>query len=164
MLQKNDEIVIGKVVGVHGIRGHLKIISFTANRSDIFNFPLFMKNGEQIKIKLISTQQKCFVVKIDQIGDRSIAEEFIGREILTPRSNLPSVSDNEYYVDELIGLGVQNRSGETVGTIMAVHNFGAGDIIEIRFTDGVTQMLPFIGKIFVEVTKERVVFKEPDYF
>jgi len=115
---ENEKILVGKIVAAQGLRGELRVNSFTENPSDIGTLPLGLKFIRAIGKNLA-------ICKMDGINDRTNAETLIGRELYINRSDLPDAKDGEFYIIDLIGMKVGEHN------ITDVHNFGAGDILEL---------------------------------
>jgi 16S rRNA processing protein RimM len=104
------------------------------------------------------------VLAIAEIGDRNAAEALRGVELFVDRSVLPPTEHEEYYHADLIGLRAEDAEGRALGTVQAIHNYGAGDVIEIARPDGDTVLLPFTRETVpsVEIDKERIVVAVPE--
>jgi 16S rRNA processing protein RimM len=104
------------------------------------------------------------VVTFAEVVDRNTAESLRGLELFVPREALPEPAENEFYHTDLIGLTAMDEADRVIGTVKAIHNFGAGDVIEIARSDGDSVMLPF-AKSFVPIIDfagGRVVIAEPE--
>ncbi len=148
--QISSMIPIGKIVGVHGIKGFITVKSFTQNPEDIFTYaPLYSKDGQKIyELTLKHPKKGVFVCACNDIKDRNGAEALKGIELYMMADQLPEAGEDEYYHSDLIGLHVQNMDGAVIGTVQAMHNYGAGDIVEINYhpdhkTDTSQDMLLF---------------------
>jgi len=161
MSESGKLIYLGVVIGAHGVRGFVKIKSFTSKMENIAKLPLRDSTGNTVAIKLVRVAKDVVICAIDGITDREHAEKMRGMKLYTTRINLAPTSESEYYIEDLKELPVRNPAGKQLGCISEVYNFGAGDIIEIAFSDGKTEMYPFKDEIFVEVAKNYVVFEEP---
>jgi 16S rRNA processing protein RimM len=161
-------ILIGKIISAFGIKGEVKIISYSQNPNQIADYPIFLKNGEELKIK-ISNKNKVsigtnnsgeaiFIAKIDGITDRNMSEKLRGEEIFVSRADFSELSDNEFYYVDLIGLDVIDANSQKIGKVINVGDHGAGGIIEIEFEKADPQNnrekienFPFKNAIFPEV-------------
>ena len=151
-----ERICLGVIAGVHGIRGEVKVKSFTADDCDIDAYGT-LENKDASKtfaLKVIGRSKELLRCKIKGVDDRNVAESLIGTELYVNRNVLPELDDEEYYLADLIGLKVFEQSSENeVGTVAGVYNFGAGDILEIRVNStNKLEMLPFT-KEYVPVVK-----------
>ena len=156
----HDNIVIGKITSTHGVRGHIKLESYTNPMDKIFTLPLCLEYGQTIKLKIIKKDSRPIICSIidPQIIDKTTAENYRNTLIYTSKSNLPKIeSEDEFYVIELVGIDVCTTLKQKIGKVLAVHNFGAGDIIEIRFLDKKTEMYPFNKEFFPIIEKTYLI-------
>ena len=150
-----ERICLGKITGVHGIKGEVKIKSFTSDDIDIEKYGK-LENKEStmfFTLKVIGRSKELLRCKIKCINDRNAAEALIGTELYVNREVLPELDEEEYYLADLIGLKVIEQSSEEVkGTVAGVYNFGAGDILEIKvLSSGKLEMIPFTKEYVPEV-------------
>jgi len=126
------QILVGKIVAPQGIRGEVRIQTFTEEPSDFQNLAVFGKGIEPRALHFVRAVPNTNVViaKIDGIADRNMAENLRGTELFVNRDTLPKPGDNEYYQADLIGMNVV-RDGALLGRVSCFQNFGAGDIIEL---------------------------------
>jgi 16S rRNA processing protein RimM len=160
-------ICLGQIGAAHGVRGEVRLRSFTAEPEAIVAYgPLETEDGRVVQIKLLRAAKDHFVAQIKGVADRSAAEQLTNVKLYVPRERLPKPSaPDEFYHADLIGLAVVDRAGAARGTVVAVHNFGAGDLIEVRPPDGrVTQMLPFDAATVpvVDLAARQLVVVEPE--
>lgn len=140
------KVCLGKIVGVHGIKGEVKVKSFTAVDKDIASYgTLTDKNDKQaLDIKVTGHSKDLLRIKIKGIDDRTTAETLIGTELYAKRGVLPELKDEEvYYETDLVGLKVLDEQKNEVAKVIGFYNFGAGDILEIKLKSGNAEMLPF---------------------
>jgi len=161
----SDRLCIGVVVGAHGVKGALRIKAFTADPADLTAYgPLTGEAGQKWKLKLAGIDAKGVVTaKIDGVDDRNQAEALKGAKLYIERGALPEADEDEFYIADLIGLPAENPAGEPLGTIKAVFNFGAGDIVEVSGDQG-DILVPFTLKAVpvVDVKARRVVIDPPE--
>ncbi len=170
-----NNIVIAKVTSVHGIKGLVKIMSFTSNPADItkYSSKMFDVQNQQYKIKIInqipSKNNDLFIAQIDGIVDRNQAELLKNTELFIKRSDLKKSKKDEFYYVDLIGLDVLDVENKKIGQVLAVNDFGAGGLVEIKFFDekynkSQISNFAFTGKIFPEVNIEKgyLIFDMPD--
>ena len=162
MQQRSNAVQVGKIISAHGIKGHVKIHSFTTDPKNILSMKLTDHDNREVKIKFVSAQQNILVCVISGVDDRNMAEALRGTLLFAKKSDLPTLSDSEYYAEDLKNLDVKDATDTIVGKVIGIHNFGAGNILEVKFTDGTTQMLPFTKQIFPIITDEYVLFVTPD--
>ncbi len=150
----NNRICLGAIVGVHGIKGEVKVKSFTEDERALQNYgDVENKKGDKkYSVKIVGHSKELLRVKIKGVEDRNTAETLIGTELYVNRDVLPELGEEEFYHTDLIGLDVkENASGEVIGKVDAIYNFGAGDLIEIRFSEGGSEMLPFTKQYVPEI-------------
>ena len=128
----SDMICLGVIVGAHGIKGLVRVKSFTEKEADVVKYgPLCDERGNQFDIELVGRSKGVLLAKIEGLTDRTNAEELKGAQLFVHRRMLPAADQNEFYYTDLIGLEVRRRNGDKVGNVLAVHNFGAGDLLDI---------------------------------
>jgi len=139
-------VCLGQIGAAHGVRGEVRVYSFTADPSAIASYgPLESEDGRVLEIEAMRPAKDHFVAKISGVADRNAAELLKNVKLYVPRERLPEPDEpDEFYHADLIGLAVVDRDGQTLGTVVAVHNFGAGDLIEMNpQAGGKTELLPF---------------------
>ena len=132
--QPEEFVCLGAIAAAHGIKGEVKLKPFTDQPLGIGAYgPLFDETGcrrfEVLKLRLAGN---AVIARFSGIDDRTSAESLIGIRLYAPRAALPEPDHEEYYQADLIGLEVLDQTGNSIGEVSAVHNFGAGDILEIR--------------------------------
>lgn len=137
---------MAEIVGVHGVRGMLKIKFFGDDPNTLLDLgPLFLSDGVRtLSLLSLAPHQNIFLAEAEGVADRTFAEKLRGQKLYLPREKLPAPAQKDafYHVD-LIGLSVKNDKGEKVGRVVHVANFGAGDLIEIKPLKGASYFLPF---------------------
>ncbi|MAF94634.1 MAG: 16S rRNA processing protein RimM [Rhodospirillaceae bacterium] len=161
-----DRVCIGAVAGVRGLKGEVRIKSFTADPDDIAAYgPLSTDGGERsFDIRVTARAKGQIIARLSGIDDRDAAEALKGERLYVPKSALPEAGEGAYYHADLIGLGAETAAGEKLGIVKAVHNFGAGDVIEISGKgDKGGLMVPFTAEVVPEVDIEngRIVVSPP---
>ncbi len=130
------QINLGKVSGTFGVKGWVKVFSFTDPRDNILSYsPWLLKKGSESKIvKVIDgkLQGKTLVAQLEGVVDRDMAEALLGWDILIDQNQLPATKAGEYYWSELIGLQVENLQGVHLGTVDSLLETGANDVLIIR--------------------------------
>ena len=160
----NKYILIGKVTSVHGIKGAVKIASFAEIPENIFNYQLFDKDGRVVNIKKIGILNSgLFISQINDINNRNDAEKLINLELFIDKSELKSLQDGEFYINELINMKVKSSSG--LGRVTNVYNYGAGNVMEIKWENGKNTDIPFIEQYVKNVDTENQVIEVelPEY-
>ena len=163
-MSKKNLIEIGSFVGVHGIKGDVKLKSFTEIPENIFSFKeIFVESYKNpIKLKLIRKLKQIFVCKIENVETRTDAENFKGLKLFIYRKSLPKLADKEFYYSDLLNFEVFNLNKESFGKVISLGNFGAGLLVEVKKTNK-TFYLP-MGKTFLKNIdyKKRQIILELD--
>jgi 16S rRNA processing protein RimM len=162
-------ICLGQIGAAHGLRGEVRLHSFTADPSAIARYgPLETDDGRTFEIESLRPAKDHFVARLVGIHGRNAAELLTNVKLYVPRERLPEPeAGDEFYHADLVGLAVVDRTGRQLGAVVAVHNFGAGDLIELRLnTSDKTELVPFdeatvpeidlaTGRLIVELPSER---------
>ena len=158
-------ICVARIGAAHGVRGAVKLWTFTEDPLAVRDYgPLMTKDGaRQFELAQVREAKDHLVVTLKGIATREDAERLNGIELYVPREKLPETDDDEYYHADLIGLAAVNAADEPLGRVIAIHNFGAGDIIEIAPAKGATMLLPFTNAVVptVDLAGGRVVIELP---
>jgi 16S rRNA processing protein RimM len=160
-------VLLGRITGAHGIRGEVKITSFTAAPEDIASYGVLTDGKERhLTIEALRPLKGMSIsARIAGIRDRNAAEALKGMELFTERARLPETDEDEWYYADLIGLEASTPEGERLGEIIAVQNFGAGDLLEIRGDEGGRSVLvPFTQAAVpvIDVKGGRVIVDQPE--
>lgn len=147
------KVIVAEITSAHGIRGQFKVRTFTQDPEDIFNYgDLQDINGKTYKFKIHSVKlPNQLIVSIDGVNDRNAAELLRATSLYVDRHRLPELTGEEFYHDQLIGLTVNDQDGKILGTIKAVHNFGAGDFFDVKLVSGEIATLLFRKESVLEV-------------
>jgi 16S rRNA processing protein RimM len=158
-------ICVARIGAPHGVRGAVKLWTFTEDPLAVRHYgPLLTKDGaRQFEVTHVREAKGHLVATLKGIATREEAERLNGVELYVAREKLPDTIADEYYHADLIGLAAVNAAGEPLGRVIAIHNFGAGDIIEVAPTNGATMLLPFTNAVVPTVDLEggRVVIELP---
>jgi 16S rRNA processing protein RimM len=158
-------ICVARIGAAHGVRGAVKLWTFTEAPLAIKHYgPLMTKDGaRQFEVTHVRQAKDHLVATLRGIATREDAERLNGIELYIAREKLPATDEDEYYHADLIGLAAVNAADEPLGRVVAIHNFGAGDIIEIAPAKGATMLLPFTNAVVptVDLTGGRVVIELP---
>lgn len=157
MTRPNDSVEIGLITAAHGIRGQLKLRSLAIPPEGIFEIDIMDAKGNRVFLKHDGGNARGFIVSLKGVADRNAAELLKGTRFYTTTENLP-----ESAPQRLNNLPARLQNGEAYGTVLGTYNFGAGDIVEIRKTNGEMEMLP-LQKGFAEVKKTYVLVTPPEY-
>ena len=161
-----SQICVARIGAAHGVRGAVKLWTFTEDPLAVKRYgPLVTKDGaRQFEVTHVREAKGHLVATLKGIATREEAERLNGVELYVAREKLPETGEDEYYHADLIGLAAVDAAGEPLGRVIAIHNFGAGDIIEIAPPNGATMLLPFTNAVVPTVDLEggRVVIELPD--
>jgi 16S rRNA processing protein RimM len=159
-------ICIARIGAAHGVRGAVKLWTFTDDPLAVKSYgPLTTRDGaRQFEVTEAREAKDHLVATLKGITTREEAERLNGIELYVARDQLPATDDDEYYHADLIGLAAVNAANEPLGRVIAIHNFGAGDIIEIAPPQGTSLLLPFTNAVVptVDLAAGRVVIELPD--
>ena len=142
----DDRVCLGAIVGAHGVRGLVRVKSFTENIDDIAAYgPLEDDDGNHLVLEPMGRSGRgLLLVRVEGVNDRDAAEALKGRMLHVARTALPPTGEDEYYHADLIGVSVYRTNGSMLGTIVAMHDFGAGDLMDVRLANsGRSVLLPF---------------------
>lgn len=138
-----DQVTLAAVAGAHGINGDVRLKLFAESVESLSRHKAVQVGDRQLTIKSVKASGGTPVVRFAEISDRNAAEALRGQLITVPRQALPPLEEGEYYHADLIGLPCVDGEGAPLGAVVAVENFGAGDILEIEKPDGRRSMVPF---------------------
>ena len=160
-----DRICLGRIVGAHGLDGSVLVRSYTAEPGAIGSYgALSDEPGERsFELTVRRVTPKGVVARIAGVADRTAAERLKGTDLYVARSALPEAEEDEFYYADLIGLAVEDRNGQRIGTVTRIDNYGAGDVIEVDLDAGGTRMLPFTRQVvlMVDVAGRRITVDPP---
>jgi 16S rRNA processing protein RimM len=168
MAPRDQQVCVARIGAAHGVRGEVRLWPFTADPLAVTQYgPLQSEDGRTFEIEAVRPAKDFLVARIKNVSDRTAAERLCNIELFVPRDRLPALGEEEFYHADLIGLAVENESGAVLGTIAAVHNFGAGDLLELRpAMGGDTVMVPFTEATvpLIDLAYGRVVMVPPAGF
>ena len=161
-----NRVLLGRIADAHGIRGEVLIHAYTATPGDIGGYgPLSDAGGvRSFDVEVVRATAKGVVARIAGIANRTAAESLKGVELYVARDRLPAAAEGEFYHADLIGLGAVDPAGKTIGEIVAVQNYGAGDLLEIRLAgSGKTELVAFTEAVVprIDVGAKRAVVVMP---
>lgn len=158
-------VCVARIGAAHGVRGAVRLWTFTEDPLAVKDYgPLMTEDGtRQFEVTHAREAKDHLVVTLKGVASRDDAERLNGLELYVPRDRLPETDDNEYYHTDLIGLAAVTTTEQPLGKVIAIHNFGAGDIIEIAPPQGATMLLPFTNAVVptVDLAGGRVVIDLP---
>jgi 16S rRNA processing protein RimM len=163
---RRDRVCVAQIGAPHGVRGEVRFRIFTEDPMAVTRYgPLETQDGSQrFEIESLRPAKQMFVARLKGVGDRTAAERLTNVQLYVAREKLPPPNDGEFYHADLIGLVACDRQGGAIGTVLAVHNFGAGDLLEIKREGGDSVMLPFTAAAVpaVDVAAGRIVIDPPE--
>jgi 16S rRNA processing protein RimM len=160
-----SQVCVARIGAAHGVRGEVKLWTFTEDPLAVKRYgPLATKDGaRQFEVTHAREAKGHLVATLKGVATREEAERLNGVELYVAREKLPATDEDEYYHADLIGLDAVTPANEPLGRVIAIHNFGAGDIIEIASPNGATMLLPFTNAVVpsVDLAGGRVVIELP---
>lgn len=145
MTKGTKPVTLAAIAGAHGVTGEVRLKLFGDGVPSLKVHKVFTAgvSGQPLTLKKVRDDGKGgAVARFAEVTDRTAAEKLRGTTLTVPRAALPPLGEGEYYHTDLIGLAAQSASGEPLGEVIAVNDFGAGDVIEVRKPDGKTFMVP----------------------
>ena len=137
------KIALAAVAGAHGVKGELRLKLFSDSVESLSRHEKLCVGGVERRLLAVRDGGKTAVARFAGIGDRGAAEALRGTLVEIDRSALPALDAGEYYHADLIGLPAQDRDGRVIGMVVAVENYGAGDLLEIELEGGKKSLIPF---------------------
>ncbi len=151
-------VCLGRAIGARGLKGEVRITTFTEDPLAIGAYGPLQDEARtrQFEISNVQTAKDGVVARLKGISTREEADALKGVEFFVDRDRLPDVEDDStFYFEDLIGLVAINENGSALGQVVAVQNFGAGDLLEVRpATGGATVLVPFTREIVPDIDKE----------
>jgi 16S rRNA processing protein RimM len=160
------QVCVARIGAAHGVRGAVRLWTFTEDPFAVTRYgPLSTKDGARhFEVTQVREARDHLVAMLKGVTTREEAERLNGLELYVAREKLPATGNDEYYHADLIGLAAVTSTNEPLGEVIAIHNFGAGDIIEIAPAAGASIMLPFSNAVVptVDLASGRVVIELPE--
>jgi len=162
-----ERVCVAQIGGAHGLRGEVKLKSFTGDPMAVSEYgTLTSEDGaKNFEIEALRPAKGHLVARFRGIEDRGAAERLANVRLFVPRERLPPLAPDEFYHADLIGLSAVKADGSEIGTVVAVHDFGAGDILELAPRGGGTSiMVPFTAAFVpkVDIARGRIVVAPPE--
>ena len=151
------DVTLAAIAGAHGITGEVRLKLFGQGLESLTVHKVFHAAGRTLALKSLRPDKIGAVARFAEINDRTAAENLRGTLLTVPRASLAPLAEGEYYHADIIGLPVVSLGGEPLGTVTAIENYNAGDILEITLADGKTAMVPFRPPAVPEVGTNVVV-------
>lgn len=165
-MEKEQKVCVGMITTAHGVRGVVKVKSFTTCAEDFAAYgDLQDVTGKRtFQVEIVGENKDQFLVQIDGINDRNKAEELRGVKLYVDRGLLPETAEDEFYYTDLIGMTAKSPEGEIIGSVVAVYNFGAGDMLEIKKQDSSLELVSFSDNTVptVNVKERELMVKMPE--
>jgi 16S rRNA processing protein RimM len=160
-------VLVAQIGAAHGLRGEVRLRSFTAEPMAVKDYgALESEDGTQrVEIESLRPARDVLIARLAGVADRNAAERLCNLRLFVARDRLPPPDNDEFYHADLIGLSAVAPDGRDIGTVVALQNFGAGDLVEVKLADGATVMLPFTRSVVpqVDVASGRIVVDWPAY-
>ncbi|NNC72963.1 MAG: 16S rRNA processing protein RimM [Sphingomonadaceae bacterium] len=152
MAATDKRITLAAIAGAHGIGGEVRLKLFAESLESFKQHKVFDASGQALTLKSVRQTGKMPIARFAEIADRNTAEALRGTELTIARSALPPLEAGEYYYADLVGLPCVTEDGQQVGEVIAVENFGAGDILDVRRKGAVDFMVP-VAAVIIETEK-----------
>lgn len=136
-------ITLAAISGAHGVRGEVRLKLFAGDTAALKSHDTVLVNGTPRRLLSAGGTAKSPIARLEGVTDRSAAEALRGTLIEVERDALPALEEGEYYHSDLLGLACFDREGTPVGTVAAVENFGAGDLLEVELASGKKSLIPY---------------------
>ena len=151
--ETHNLIFVAQVGAAHGVRGEVKVTTFTADPMALANYKTLMRQDGSPALTIASARptKGGIVARLKGVDDRNAAEALRGLKLYISRDSLPPPEEDEFYLADLIGLAVESAAGELLGKVKTVQDFGAGDLLEIQPKAGASWWLPFTREAVPEV-------------
>ena len=156
----DNQVTLSAIAGAHGIGGEVRLKLFAQGLESLKRHKQ-VRVGDRILTLASVKPARQPIARFAEIGDRAAAEALRGTLLSVPRAALPPLEEGEYYHADLIGLPCVDADGAPLGTVVAVENFGAGDLVEIEKPDGRRALVPFRAGI-AELKEGRIVV-DPEF-
>jgi 16S rRNA processing protein RimM len=153
LVEKEERVLLGEIGAAQGLKGEVRIRSFTQDPGAIASYgPLEDEQGRLVEIESLRVTPKVLIARVKGVTTREGAEALARTRLYVPRTRLPAREEDEWYHADLVGLAVIGKDGAALGTVIAVLNFGAGDLIEVRpAAGGESLIVPFTEETVPEV-------------
>jgi len=154
-------IALAAVAGAHGVKGEVRLKLFSEKAESLARHKKLFVGGAERRVLEVRDSGKVAVARFEGVSDRGAAEALRGSLVEVDRNALPPLEDGEYYHVDLIGLPVLNRHGKPIGSVVAVEDYGAGDLLEIELAGGKRSLIPFKNGI-ADLEEDRIVV-DPEF-
>ena len=150
-MNKKNFILAGSILGLHGLKGYIKVKSFLENPKDLFKYDKYFINKISFSSLLLKFNKKSiFICKLEGINSIEEAKKFVNKDIFICKSSLPKTDKDEIYLNDLISFNVELESGLYLGELVKFYDFGGGPIIGVKHGDE-EKMLPFSKNFIINI-------------
>ena len=154
-------IALAAVAGAHGVRGEVKLKLFGGGIDSLSGQPSLTVGGAPLKLKDVRAGNKTAIARFDGVSTREAAEALRGSLVEIDRDFLPPLAEGEYYHTDLIGLPCVDGDGQAIGTVAAIEDYGAGELLDIALPDGKRSLIPFRDGI-ADLVDGKIIL-DPDF-
>ncbi len=154
-------VALAAVAGAHGVKGELRLKLFADSVESLARHSRLFVGGREVTLKDIKDGGKTAIARFEGVSDRTAAEALRGQLVEIDRDALPPLEEGEFYHADLIGLPCVDEAGKAIGTVAAIENFGAGDLLEVELPNGKRSLIPFRDPI-ARLESERVIL-DPEF-
>lgn len=154
---EKSRVCLGEILGPHGLKGEVRVHAFTEAPSDFAAYGTLQdeSGARRLEVAELRETAKGLVVRFDGVASREAAEALGRMKLYVPRERLPETEPGDWYHADLVGLVALSQAGSALGTVLAVQNYGAGDLLEIRpATGGETVLVPFTEAVVPDIDIE----------
>jgi len=159
-------VLIGLVLGAHGIKGAVRVLSYAATPEDIACYGRLEdeSGGRKFSLTVVGKVRGAVLAEVDGIGDRDAAAALKGTKLYVQRAALPAPAEGEFYWDDLVGLRAELKDGAMLGEVVAVHDYGGGPSLEVKRETGAPVIVPFTNRVVPAVDLEagKLVIDPPE--
>ena len=153
-MYSKDFILVGSIVGLHGLKGYVKVKSFLENPKDIFKYDEYFINKLSFSSILLKFNKKSvFICELSGINSMEEAKNFVNNDIYIYKSSLPKIDKDEIYLNDLISFNVELESGLYLGELVKFYDFGGGPIIGVKHGDE-EKLLPFSKNFIISIDRD----------
>ncbi len=139
----HDRVLVARVNSAHGIRGLVKVQSFTANPDDFATYEVLVdENNNPLNFQIVGEAKSMFLVQFDQVNTRNQAEELKGLNIYTSRESLGELDDEEFFLNDLVGLNIIDENNKKYGLVDKVVNYGSCDLLQVKTSNNKSFLVP----------------------